>query len=354
VHAQTDSLFASALTFRIVDLTSGILLRLNRTSFGGKLSLAPIVIFAFNRPSHLRRLLNSLLANQEAKESEITIFIDGPRVEDDQRLILEVVSTIEAFSDYVEISTIRNKTNKGLATSVLAGVDAIFVNHDTAIVLEDDLIVSSKFLRFCNEGLTRFRDDSSMASIQGYSPILFNNGKGTYFLKGADCWGWATWKDRWLSLNRDSGDLLAKIQNAKLSKEFDLNGSFPYTDMLRRQARREVDSWAIRWHASMFLQNRLSVYPSQSLIFNTGFDGSGTHKANSFNLEVSKGLPEADYYPEFDNLTPRETKRARSMIVNLSRKRYKSYPYWHPLGLPRVAARKIKRLLLYFRANEPS
>ena len=318
------------------------------------MSLAPIAIFAFNRPSHLRRLLNSLLANLEAKESEIAIFIDGPRNEDDQRLILEVVSTIEEFSDFAEINTIRSKTNKGLATSVLAGIDSIFVNHETAIVLEDDLIVANRFLQFCNEGLARFKNYPSIASIQGYSPIFFNNGKGTYFLKGADCWGWATWKDRWLSLNRDSSDLLAEIQDAKLSNSFDLDGSFPYTDMLRRQARSEVDSWAIRWHASMFLQNRLSVYPSQSLILNTGFDGSGTHKANSFNLEVSKRLPEADYCPEFNNLTPRETKRAHSMIVNLSRKRYKSYPYWHPLGLPRVAARKIKSLLLYFRRNKLS
>ena len=318
------------------------------------MSFAPIAIFAFNRPSHLRRLLNSLLANQEAKDSKITIFIDGPRVEDDHRLILEVVSTIEAFSGYAQINTIRNETNKGLATSVLAGIDSIFVNHETAIVLEDDLIVANRFLQFCNEGLARFKDYPSIASIQGYSPILFKKGKGTYFLKGADCWGWATWKDRWLSLNRDSSDLLLEIQDAKLSNSFDLDGSFPYTDMLRRQSRSEVDSWAIRWHASMFLQNRLSVYPSRSLILNTGFDGSGTHKGNSFNLEVSKGLPEANYCPEFDNLTPRETKRARSMIVNLSRKRYKSYPYWHPLGLPRVAARKLKSLLLYFRGDKLS
>jgi len=287
-------------------------------------------------------LLNSLLANQEAKDSEITIFIDGPRVEDDQRLILEVISTIEEFSDFAEINTIRSRTNKGLATSVLAGIDSIFVNHETTIVLEDDLIVANRFLQFCNEGLDRFRDDPSIASIQGYSPIIFDNGKGTYFLKGADCWGWATWKDRWLSLNRDSSDLLAEIQNAKLTNSFDLDGSFPYTDMLRRQSRSEVDSWAIRWHASMFLQNRLSVYPSHSLIFNTGFDGSGTHKANHFNLGVSTGLPKDDYYPEFDKLIPQETKRARSMIVKLSRKRYQSYPYWHPLGLPRALVRKLK------------
>jgi hypothetical protein len=318
------------------------------------LSFAPIVIFAFNRPLHLRRLLNSLLANQESKESEITIFIDGPREEDDQRLILEVVSTIDAFRGAAEINTIRNTSNIGLAGSILAGIDAIFVNYENVIVLEDDLIVANKFLKFCNEGLARFKDYPSIASIQGYSPILFNQGKGTYLLKGADCWGWATWKDRWLSLNRDSSDLLTKMQNAKLSHSFDLDGSFPYTDMLRRQARSEVDSWAIRWHASMFLQNKLSVYPSQSLILNTGFDGSGTHRANSFNLEVSKGLPEADYCPDFDNLTPKETKKARSMIVNISRRRYKSYPYWHPLGLPRVAARKLKSLLLYFRGNKLS
>jgi len=338
----------------IVDLRSAILLRQKLRVLEVILNLAPIVIFAFNRPLHLGRLLNSLLANREAKDSKITIFVDGPRNTEDQKCIDGVMSIVEEFTETLDIETIKSMTNKGLASSVLSGIDFMFENHETVIVLEDDLVLASSFLKFCNEGLAKFRDCPSIASVQGYSPIFFNEGYGTYFLKGADCWGWATWKDRWLSMNRDSDELLTTIVNSKLAHTFDLDGSFPYTDMLRRQARNEVDSWAIRWHASMFLQNRLSVYPSWSLVLNTGFDGSGTHKANSFNLEVSKVLPEAGYFPEFDNLTSSETKRARSMIVNLSRKRYKSYPYWHLLGLPRVAARKLKSLLLYFRGNKLS
>jgi hypothetical protein len=309
------------------------------------LNLAPIVIFAFNRPLHLGRLLNSLLGNPEAKDSIITIFVDGPRNLEDQKSINGVLSTIEEFKDSLQIEAIKSMTNKGLASSILSGIDYMFEIHDTVIVLEDDLVLANTFLKFCNEGLAKFRDCPSIASVQGYSPIFFNDGYGTYFLKGADCWGWATWKDRWLSMNRDSNELLTRIENSKVAHAFDLDGSFPYTDMLRRQAKNQVDSWAIRWHASMFLQGRLSLYPSRSLVLNTGFDGSGTHKGNFLYDEIAKGLPNPDYYPEFDTTTPKESQEARSSIIRNSRKRYNSYPYWHPKGLLRAVFRSLKRFV---------
>lgn len=309
------------------------------------LSLSPIAIFAFNRPLHLKRLIDSLVTNTEAKESLITIFVDGPRNTEDQRSIDQVLSTIETYRDSLHIEVFRSMSNKGLASSVLSGIDFMFENHETVIVLEDDLVLANSFLKFCNEGLAKFRDCPSIASVQGYSPIIFKKGTGTYFLKGADCWGWATWKDRWESMNRDSNQLLTRIENLKLAHSFDLDGSFPYTDMLRRQATNKVDSWAIRWHASMFLQDRLSVYPSRSLVLNTGFDGSGTHKGNFLNQGILKELPGPDYIPEFDASTLRENGAARSSIIRVSRKRYKSYPYWHPKGFLRAILRSIKRLV---------
>ena len=310
------------------------------------MSFATIAIFAFNRPRHLERLLISLTSNPEAQNSKIKIFVDGPRESGDQVAINEVISTIEAFKQRLDIETVENLTNKGLAASVLAGIDSVLKSNESIIVLEDDLVVAHSFLRFCNEGLAIFKECPLVGSVQGYSPILLNKGIGTYFLKGADCWGWATWKDRWMTVNRDSSSLLTKIEEAKLSFDFDLNGSFPYTDMLRRQARSEVDSWAIRWHASMFLQNRLSVYPSRSLVLNTGFDGSGTHKGNFLDQEVSRGLPHFDYYPEFDRSKPQESSEARSLIIKQLRRRNRSYTFRHPNGLPRAAFKKLRQLFV--------
>lgn len=51
--------------------------------------LAPIIIFAFNRPEALKRLNKSLASNYLYEESEKFIFIDGPRNENDQNKILE-------------------------------------------------------------------------------------------------------------------------------------------------------------------------------------------------------------------------------------------------------------------------
>jgi hypothetical protein len=300
------------------------------------LSFAPIAIFAFNRPTHLENLLNSLVANPEARNSKIFIFVDGPRNSNDSIFIDKVIIVIRKFQKELPIEIVQSPQNLGLASSLLSGIDLVFRDHETIIVLEDDLLLANTFLRFCNEGLSRYRFCDSIASIQGYSPIKFDYGNRTYFLRGADCWGWATWKDRWLKLNRDANSLLYELQQANLTFEFDLDGSFPYTDMLRRNARSEVDSWAIRWHASMFLQGRLSIYPGRSLVLNTGFDGSGTHSGNFLDKEVAKGLPTSEYAPRFDDSVIVENKKARALIKSQARKRYRSYPFWHPFGFLRI------------------
>jgi hypothetical protein len=47
--------------------------------------------------------------------------------------------------------------------------------------------------------------------------------------------------------------------------------------MLRRQIEGKNNSWAIRWNASLFLKDILSLNVGRSLVQNEGFDGSGTN-----------------------------------------------------------------------------
>jgi hypothetical protein len=47
--------------------------------------------------------------------------------------------------------------------------------------------------------------------------------------------------------------------------------------MLKKQVDGLVDSWAIKWYASAFLENKVTLYPGKSLVRNIGNDNSGTH-----------------------------------------------------------------------------
>ena len=120
------------------------------------------------------------------------------------------------------------------------------------IVLEDDL-ECSPFLQFMNRALDVYADDHRVISISGYIYPIKGDFTGDVFLRGADCWGWATWKRGWDLFRSDGNALLSELQSRQLSAAFDFDGSYPYTEMLTDQVNGKNDSWAIRWYASAFL-----------------------------------------------------------------------------------------------------
>jgi len=62
--------------------------------------------------------------------------------------------------------------------------------------------------------------------------------------------------------------------------------------MLKDQIKGKNDSWAIRWHLSAFLKNKLVLYPGKSLIENIGHDNSGEH---SITTKVYNSIMIEDY-----------------------------------------------------------
>ena len=102
----------------------------------------------------------------------------------------------------------------------------------------------------------------------------------TFFLKGADCWGWATWKRGWDLFEYDGKKLLKALIQKKLIYQFNYNNTFDFERMLKNQIEGKNDSWAIRWYASALINNKLTLYPGKSLIQNIGLDNSGVHSKN--------------------------------------------------------------------------
>lgn len=238
---------------------------------------APIALFTYNRPAHTRRTVEALLKNQFAAESDLIVFSDGPKASSDAEDVKSVRHYLDSISGFRSVQVIQQPRNLGLAQSIIAGVTQVCSSHGLVIVLEDDMLTSPWFLRFMNEGLATYEADPEVISIHGYIYPVRAVLPETFFLRGADCWGWATWDRAWKHFNSDGADLLAKLEQHKLTHSFDFDGAYSYTDMLRAQMAGRNNSWAIRWHASAFLLNKLTLYPGRSLVQNIGLDSSGTH-----------------------------------------------------------------------------
>lgn len=253
------------------------------------MSLAPIVLFVYNRPWHTQQTVKALQNNNLADESILYIFSDGAKNDTEIENVEKVREYIKTIDGFKHITILERDKNYGLANSIISGVTEIVNRYGKIIVLEDDLVTSKYFLSFMNGALEFYKDESKVISIHGYIYPIKSDLPGTFFIKGADCWGWATWKRGWDIFEAEGKKLLDELKDKNLEKEFDINGSYAYTKMLSEQVTKKNDSWAIRWYASSFLKDKLTLYPGRSLVCNIGLDKSGTHcgNANLYNTVIT-------------------------------------------------------------------
>lgn len=251
---------------------------------------APIVLFAYARPDHTRRTVDSLMRNSLVSEADLIVYSDAARTPEKQHAVDAVRAYLATITGFRSVTIKHRPENYGLAKSIIQGVTEVLQQSDRIIVLEDDMVTSAHFLTYMNEALERFADDERVASIHAYVYPVDQPLPEAFFLTGADCWGWATWRRGWACFNPDGQYLLDELKRRKLIRAFDFNGAYPYSEMLEGQIKGKNDSWAIRWHASAFLAGKLTLYPGRSLVQNVGNDDSGTHcgKSDSLDVELSQ------------------------------------------------------------------
>ena len=248
--------------------------------------MTPLILFVHRRPKHTRMTLDALRANTLASETPLFIYSDAARDSKEQVLVNEVRTSLRNQLGFKEVNVIERPHNFGLANNIIDGVTDVIERYGKVIVLEDDMVTSPYFLQYMNDALAFYQDDLNVASIHGYCYPTPQELPETFFLRGADCWGWATWQRAWQYFEADGLKLLRELKARQLTYAFDFDGSYPYTAMLKKQVRGKNNSWAIRWYASAFLRNMLTLYPGQSLVRNIGHDASGVHCEASNNYDV--------------------------------------------------------------------
>lgn len=262
-------------------------------------NLAPIVLFVYNRPKHTQDMIEALAKNNFAKESDVYIFSDNAKKEKDIENVRKVRTYIDSIKQknwFANVYIEKAEKNKGLAKSVINGVTKVINKYDKVIVLEDDLIPSKVFLEYMNKALDFYEKKESIWSISGYNiPIQIpKNYKFDIYLGYRGCsWGWATWKDRWNTVDWKVSDYKEFKNNYKKRKQMNRGGP-DMAQMLDSQMQGLCDSWAIRWCYEQSKQNKYTIYPVKSLVINQGLDGTGTHSGTTkdFDVEISERIPE--------------------------------------------------------------
>lgn len=270
--------------------------------------LAPIVLFVYARPEHTKNTIEALIKNELATESELYIFSDNAKKEtavQNVKKVREYIHSIETKNIFKKTKIIEAKKNKGLANSIIEGVTEIINEYGKIIVLEDDLITSKYFIRYMNEALDFYETNDNIWSISGYNlPIdIPNDYEQDVYLSYRGCsWGWATWKDRWNTVDWQVKDYKSFKHNFFKRKRFNRGGP-DLSQMLDTQMKGKCDSWAIRWCYEQSKQNKYTIYPIESLVQNQGLDGSGTHSGDdrSFDVKLSKKFPKLEEKIEINN-----------------------------------------------------
>ena len=241
------------------------------------MSYAPILLFVYNRPEHTRRCIQSLLKNSLASESNLFIYADGAKDNTQQEAVNEVRNYIRSIQGFKQVTLMERNENWGLARNIIDGVTTQVNRYGKVIVLEDDLVVAPYFLQFMNDALEVYKDEPKVGHIQACDFTQDSSLPSTFLIKWTGSWGWATWDRAWKYFNPNGKELLQELEERKLTRIFDFNGKYGFTRMLRRQIEGKNNSWAIRWNASLFLKDILSLNLGRSLVQNEGCDGSGTN-----------------------------------------------------------------------------
>lgn len=292
-------------------------------------TLAPIAIFAYNRPRHLRATLEALLQCPEFSGSKVFVFFDGPKTADDEvsaQMARNVVNELMLSN----MTVLFRESNLGLASSIIDGVTKICDEYGQVIVIEDDLVVQPTTLSWLNAGLAKYAHDQRVMQISAYQyriPEFAKRNDGS-FQHFATTWGWATWKRAWDKFDAEARGWEALKEDSVLSFNFDAGGVYPFSDMLLKQMNGKLDSWGIRWSWSVFVSRGLTLMPPRSLVRNTGMDSSGTQNSVGFLKKFAGGAQpllwkstKSPTTPELVSLNAQDERAFRGGLIRSNAKR---------------------------------
>jgi hypothetical protein len=240
----------------------------------------------------------------QAGISRIYISSDGPKSHSDRddvrRVEKEIARLITLHTGKIFVKA--SNQNLGSAVNVLSACDWVFSQEYFVVVLEDDCIPSIGFFSFVEDSKQIAANSESVFMICGTQlvPISITGAQPCLSVYPM-VWGWATSREKWLSLSEVILNTTKKdFSIFKLS-----SNDITYW---RAGARRATEGYVDAWDTPLvYAIRRLGgrvIAPGVNLISNIGGDGFATHTVDGSKwLEQEVGQYSASGFPIRDNLS---------------------------------------------------
>lgn len=243
-------------------------------------SRPPVALFVYARPRHSYETLRALADNEGADETDVFVFADGQKSAEDRERVKETRAVVADARGFRSIAIVARETNVGLAANIVGGVSEILQKSQTVIVVEDDIVTAPGFLNFMEASLRTYAEDPRVWHVSGWNyPIDPQGLADAFFYRAMNCWGWATWAERWRHYERDLARIAARFDRS-LRRQFNLDGKHDFYRQVVDNLDGKRRTWAIFWYATIFLEGGLCLNPATSFVQNIGLDGSGENCGN--------------------------------------------------------------------------
>ena len=250
----------------------------------------PILLITFNRPEHTGKVLEAIMA---AQPHELFVFQDGERTanENDIFKCAEVRQVVEKRTKEtgVILHTFYSKKNLGCGPGPAAAISWFFENVDEGIIIEDDAVPHPDFFPYCEELLTKYRDNNDVRAIGSMNVDTQRWGDGSYYfsMMNRNLCARATWKRSWQSFDIS----MAKTSCGDIRRALRKYGCGPlecdyWIDRLREVHKNLSNgkSWDMQFFMSIWLNHGKGIIPNVNLSSNIGTVGEATHQMGAGNI----------------------------------------------------------------------
>lgn len=242
-------------------------------------SVPPVLLLGFNRPDSFRTVIDSL---RQHAPPIVYVSLDGPREghPTDRVRVNECKSEVDRIDWSPSLHTNFRESNAGLKIAVPAAVTWALEDHDSVIVIEDDVIVGPDFLDFASTCLDMYRDRDDIWHISGYNVVpeqhLAAPNSPARLSRFPESIAWATWKRAWEHYD-PALSWAEEASTSDLRQVLGSNaGALRWKQIFRDVRRQRVSTWAYRWIGSMWSQNAYCISPNRNLTTYAGY-ADGTH-----------------------------------------------------------------------------
>ena len=265
--------------------------------------MVPIALFCFKRIDQLISCIDSLLTCPEASMTDLVIFSDAGRNENEEKKVDEVRSFCENIKGFKSLQINHREENLGVDYNIIQGVQEMADKFESFIIVEDDLLVSNQFLWFMNIALNEYKYFANIITISGFNYVKIpkNYVWDCYFASRTNPWGWATWSNKIKDVDWELAFKGRFLSNHKEMKDFNLWGS-DRTRMLKRTIQGKIRAWDIRLDYYQFKRKLLTVYSCKNLVINNGFnidDATNTFGFNRFKVNFEEFISLNLLLPKF-------------------------------------------------------